>query len=470
MMEIQSDKPPDDTEGYSLEEITVTDASALTGTARGTVIGNFTEWYDFGVYSFVIPMLSAQFFEPMGWGNVATFAGLAVSFVFRPLGGIFWGFIGDRIGRKNTLALTVLVMASGTLGVGLLPGYAALGLLAPALLFIARAVQGFSTGGEYVGAITYLTEYAPDKTRGYLLSFVPVGTLSGYVFGAVFVTVLEVLLPTDAMYSWGWRLPFLLAGPLAVAGLLIRLRLEESPVYEQQSEKEGMRTQSGKEQFKATVVDQWRPLLVCAGLVLSFNVTNYMLTGYMPTYMREDSGLPKIAAMVIIIVVILIQAIIVRPLGRLSDRVGRKPIMIAGSAMLAIISFPMFVLILQGDDWAGFFGVLPMGLMLVCFMSTEPSVLPTLFPTNVRYGATAIGYNFSVSAFGGMTPLVASVLGGLFIPAYMLIAAGLIGLVAIYFTPEPAGKPLPGTGPVVASEEEARQIARGGREQEAPGH
>lgn len=465
---------------WTRADIRVSDPAGMRRSIAGTAVGNFTEWYDFGVYSFVIPMITAQFFEPMGWGNVAAFAGLGVSFVFRPLGGFFWGFLGDRIGRKNTLAATILVMASGTVGVGLLPGFDALGYMAPALLLIARAVQGFSTGGEYVGAITFLTEHAPDKTRGHYLSFVPIGTLSGYVTGALFVVLLETSLPHDVMYSLGWRAPFLLAGPLAVFGLIIRLRLEESPVYEQQKELdeeeeeqqsteqqdngEESKADTGKSQFRETVIEQWRPMLVCGGLVIAFNVTNYMLTGYMPTYMRDFSGLSNIVSIIIVVIVMLVPIFLVRRFGKLSDRVGRKPVMAGACIAIAVIAFPMFMLILMGNYYAGFFGVLPMGLVLAAFMGAEPSTLPALFPTHVRYGATSVSYNIAVSAFGGMTPLVTSVLvsedEGLFIPAYMLIAAGLIGLVAVWRTPETAGKRLPGsTGPVVTSEEEARELA-----------
>jgi MHS family proline/betaine transporter-like MFS transporter len=240
---------------------------------------------------------------------------------------------------------------------------------------------------------------------------------------------------------------------------------EEELQTTQQQELKQEEADAGKNesQFKRTVVDEWRPMLVCGGLVIAFNVTNYMLTGYMPTYMRDHSGLSQIVGIIIVVIVILIPIFIVRKIGEISDRVGRKPIMAVSCAVIAVIAYPMFKLILMGNWYAGFFGVLPMGLVLAGFMGTEPSTLPALFPTNVRYGSTSVSYNIFVSAFGGMTPLVTAVLvgrhAGVFIPAFMLIAAGLIGLVAVWFTPEPAGRALPGAAPVVASEEKAQELS-----------
>lgn len=444
-------------------QITVADPSTLSRTVIGTAVGNFTEWYDFGVYSYIVPILGTVFFPTTSLANVATFAGLAVSFLVRPFGGIFWGALGDRVGRKGILATTVLLMAFGTFVLGVLPGHAAIGVAAPILLFAARAIQGVSTGGEYVGAMTFLAEHAPDRRRGYICSFLPVGTLSGYIFGALLVIGLQAALPHAAMVAWGWRIPFLLAAPLGIVGLYVRLRLEETPAYENQSEDERMSSQGGGEQAWATVVEQWRPLLICGGLVLAFNVTNYMLTGYLPTYLSSKLDVPTNPALIIIVIVMVIIAVIVTFLGRLSDRIGRRPIMMVGSLMLVALSIPIFLLILDGGYVAIFFGTLPMGLMLVCFMSTEPSTLPTLFPTSVRYGATSIGFNVSVSLFGGTTPLIAAALvdttGDLLMPAYILVFAGIVGLISVYFTPEPAGKPLPGSTPTVESEEEARAMA-----------
>lgn len=451
-------------ENYHPDDITVADSSALKRTVAGTAVGNFTEWFDFGVFSFLVPIVSEVFFPAAsGWAKVFTFASLATSFLVRPVGGIIWGALGDRIGRKKVLAYTVILMAFGTFALGLLPGYAAIGIGAPILLFTIRGVQGFSTGGEYISAMTFLVEHSPDRRRGHLCSFLPVGTLSGYILGASLVLLLEVLFSHEVMVSWGWRIPFLLAGPFGLIGLYVRIRLEESPVYEKEPQDASMRNKGGWQQLKATVADQWRPILVCMGLVLSFNVTNYMLAAYTPTYLHEQLGVPENTALLMMILVLIVLLVIVSFLGLYSDRVGRKPIMYAACIMLIVVSVPMFRLMAHGTQAAVFFGTLPMGLILVCFMSTEPSALPTLFPTNVRSGATAIGYNISVSAFGGTTPLIAAALvtgtGNQMWPAYILIIAGIIGIVSVYFMPEPVGRALPGSGPIVESKKDALALA-----------
>src|SRR5699024_8809286 len=186
-----------------------------------------------------------------------------------------------------------------------------IGIWAPILLFVLRAIQGFSTGGEYVDAMTYLVEHSPDRKRGYLCSFLPLGTLSGYVFGALMVILMQVLLADEAMHAWGWRVPFLLAGPLGLIGVFVRLRLEESPSYERAAKHDSMADKSALEQLRATVGEQWRPILICMGLVLAFNVTNYMLTGYMPTYLPSHLGTPETHALIIVVLVMVILGIIV---------------------------------------------------------------------------------------------------------------------------------------------------------------
>lgn len=470
--EVQSDSPGnnDPDPHYSRNEITIADASSLSRTVGGTAVGNFTEWFDFGVYSYLVATISQVFFpEESGIATIAAFAGLAVSFFIRPVGGIFWGMMGDRIGRKTVLALTVLLMAFGTFALGLVPGYASIGIWAPIILFVLRGIQGFSTGGEYVGAMTFLVEHSPDKKRGHLCSFLPLGTLTGYITGAFIVWAIQASISEQAMLSWGWRLPFLLAGPLGIIGLYVRMSLEETPAYEKEKEAgeaEDMAQKGNLQQLKETIVTQWRPILICMGLVLSFNVTNYMLTGYMPTFLPDYVDFDTSNALLIVTLVMVVLAVLVTFLGRLSDRVGRRPVMFTGALFLTLLSVPAFLLLFQAATIPVFLGVLFIGLMLICFQSTEPSTLPTLFPTHVRSGATAVAFNISVSAFGGTTPLIAEALvkgtGNIFMPAYILVFAGIVGLVSVYALAETARRPLKGSGPTVESEEEAEALAEDG--------
>ncbi|MPV49984.1 MFS transporter [Pseudactinotalea sp. HY160] len=443
----------------------------------GTAVGNFMEWYDFGVYAYLATVI-AQVFFPSGASGTAsligTFGILAASFLVRPLGGFVLGPLGDRIGRRRVLMVTITLMACATTATGLLPGYdswgpwgSGIGFWAAILLLVTRMVQGFSTGGEYVGAMTYIDEHAPDRRRGFLAGFLPVGTLSGYICGAALVTGLTAGLSQDAMLAWGWRIPFLLGGPLGLVALYMRLRLQETPAFEKLTEEEKAGSEGGgAQQFRQTVVEQWPRLLVCMGLVLTFNVTNYMLSGYLPTYLESIASLSSTVALVIVTAVMLVLAAAVLFVARLSDAVGRKPVMWTGCGLLVVASIPAFALMRSGEHLVVFLGVLIVGIMLLCFNSTEPSTLPALFPTNVRYGALAVAFNISVSAFGGTTPLISEGLvswtGNEMMPAYVLIVAGIVGIVCVFFTPETARRRLPGGSPTVATDDEARYVAETG--------
>ncbi|WAC94301.1 MFS transporter [Mycobacterium sp. Aquia_213] len=437
---------------------------AITGTA----IGNVMEWYDFGVYGYIATTI-AQVFYP---GNsvsavhlIATFGTLAAAFVVRPIGGMIFGPLGDRIGRKRVLVITILMMTAGTTMSGLLPGYSAIGIWAPILLVVARVFQGLSTGGEFVGAMTYLVEQSPDRKRGMLVGFLPLGNLIGFVVAGFLVTGLQAWLPRHDWLAWGWRVPLLLAAPLGLIALYMRLRLEESPAFTQLSQHSD---DGDRHQFRRTVVEQWRPMLICAALVLTSQVADFMVTGYLPTYLKTVVHLGENPALVLIVVTLAILMASIVFVAKLSDRIGVKPIMRTGCILLIVASIPAFLLMRHGGAYPVIFlGVLLIGLMELCFDSTTPSALPALFPTRVRYGALAISYNLSISTVGGITPLIAQALvsstGNDMVPAYMLMVAGLVGVVTLLFTPEVAGKPLPGSGPAVETEEEARELASGSR-------
>lgn len=434
---------------------------------KGASIGNFMEWYDFGVYGYIATTI-AQVFYP---GNsvsavhlIATFSTLAAAFVVRPIGGLIFGPLGDRIGRKRVLVITIALMTVGTTGTGLLPDYSTIGIWAPILLFVGRVFQGLSTGGEYVGAMTYIVEQAPDRKRGRLVGFLPLGNLAGFVAAGLIVTALQTWLPSHDMLTWGWRVPLVLSAPLGLVAVFMRMRLEESPAYQDENRQAPPADDSG--QYRRTIAEQWKPMLICAALVYTSNAADYMLTGYLPTYLKVIVHIGHTAGLAMITGTLTIVAILLVSVAALSDRIGVKPIMRAGCVLLIAASVPAFLLIQHGGGYPLIFaGVLLLGLMELCFDSTSPATMPALFPTNVRNGALAISYNVSISALGGTTPLIAqalvSVTHNTMVPAYMLIVAGVVGFVTLAFTPEVAGKRLPGSPPTVETEKEARALAQG---------
>ncbi|MFE1956944.1 MFS transporter [Streptomyces sp. NPDC059479] len=443
-------------------EVTVTDERMVGRAVRAAALGNAMEWFDFGLYSYLAVTLGHVFF-PSGNSTVqllSSFATFAVAFLVRPVGGMVFGPMGDRIGRKKVLALTMIMMAIGTFAIGLIPSYAAIGFWAPVLLILFRLVQGFSTGGEYGGASTFIAEYAPDKRRGYYGSFLEFGTLSGYIGAAGLVTALHAWAGADAMEAWGWRVPFLIAGPLGLIGLYLRLRLDETPAFQRLAPEAVTTTVKGD--LGRIFRQYWRTLILCVALVGAYNVTDYMLLSYMPTYLSDELGYSDTHGLLILLGVMAFLLLIINRIGILSDRFGRKPLLMTGMLGFLLLSLPAFLLIGQGSVPAITAGVLMLGLSLVCLLGTMSAALPALFPTEVRYGALSVGYNLSVSLFGGTTPLVITALisatGSNLTPAYYAMAAALVGVLAVALTKETAQLPLPGSPPSVATEAEAAQL------------
>ncbi|MFJ2477573.1 glycine betaine/L-proline transporter ProP [Streptomyces sp. NPDC087659] len=444
---------------------TVTDPALVKRAVKAAALGNAMEWFDFGVYSYLAVTLGKVFFPT---GNptaqlLSTFGAFAAAFLVRPLGGMVFGPLGDRVGRRKVLALTMIMMAAGTFAIGLIPSYAAIGVAAPVLLLVARLVQGFSTGGEYAGATTFIAEYAPDRRRGFFGSWLEFGTLAGYIAGAGLVTLMTALLSSDDLLSWGWRLPFLIAGPMGLIGLYLRTRLEETPAFAAELEKAARQERERpKVPLRDMVTGQWRALLLCMGLVLVFNVTDYMLLSYMPSYLTSELKYDETHGLLVVLGVMALMMIVQPFAGALSDRVGRRPVIAAGCAGFFLLSVPALLLIRQGGLFAIALGMGALGLLLVCFTAAMPSALPALFPTRVRYGSLSIGFNVSVSLFGGTTPLVVTALigatGNVMMPAYYMMGAAVIGGAAVWFMAESARRPLPGSAPAVESDAEAKAL------------
>jgi MHS family proline/betaine transporter-like MFS transporter len=420
------------------------------------------EWFDFGIYSYLAVTIGKIFFPQVDPDAqlVASFATFAVAFLARPAGALFFGRLGDAIGRKSVLVITLAIMAISTFSIGLIPGYQTIGLTAALLLFLARLAQGFSTGGEYAGAMTYVVEYSPDKRRGRMASLLEVGTLTGFILGAGMVTALTAWLGPEKMLQWGWRLPFFIAAPIGLFSAWFRSRLEETPAFE--SLEKNPEERPSKISLKDLVRIHWRPMSIGLGLVLFYNVIDYMVLSYMPSYLSSVLGYGETKGLLLILVVMLIMIPVVFLVGAASDRWGRNPILRGALVSLLVWTIPAFLLVQNGQDTIVFAGLVLLGAHLAAFEGTMTSTLPSLFFTEVRYGALAITYNFSTSVFGGTTPLVLSLLVRQFhnrlIPAYFLMGAALIGLAVSVFVKETASRSLRGSTPVVADSGEIGDV------------
>ncbi|CAJ1585240.1 MFS transporter [[Mycobacterium] wendilense] len=413
-----------------------------------SAIGNATEWFDYGIYAFGVSYISVAIFP--GDTQSATLMALmtfAVSFLVRPLGGFVWGPLGDRIGRRQVLAVTILLMSGATLCVGLVPSYDAIGFWAPVLMVVLRMIQGFSTGGEYGGAATFMAEYSPTRRRGMLGSFLEFGTLAGFSLGALLMLTMSLILNDDQMHSWGWRLPFLVAAPLGLIGVYLRSRLDETPVF-QELEDQGREQKGYTAEFKDLMVQYWRPILRLGGLVVALNVVNYTLLTYMPTYLGVTIGLSDTMSLLVPIIGMLSMMVFLPFAGHLSDRVGRKPMWWFSLIGLFIAGVPMFLLMSTGPMGA-VLGFAVLGLLYVPQLATISATFPAMFPTQVRYAGFAIAYNVSTSLFGGTAPAVndwmINATGDNLVPAYYMMGACVIGAIALFGLPETARCPIGGT-------------------------
>jgi MFS transporter, MHS family, proline/betaine transporter len=467
-MTARSDDERDETPRGSLrlEDVRVVNKTALRRAVTGTVVGNVIEWYEFGVFGYLITTMGPVFL-PESDPTVQTlylFGTFAVTFLARPLGGVFFGWLGDKIGRRRTLTITLLVMAAATFATGLLPGYETWGIWAAVCLMLLKLVQGFSASGEYTGGATFISEYAPDRRRGFYTGFMGSSYL-GFAFGAGFVSILQLSLGPAAMEQYGWRIPFLVAGPLAAIGLYFRYRIEESPTFAavlraQETESTAVRTKGVFE-----VVRSHRRLIIAViGISAAGNVIAYTLTSFTPTYLTTSLGFDSAHGTLVTFPLFVVAAIGTWAFAALSDRIGRKPILYAGAATALVLPVPAFLLMRLEQPWSALVGTALIALPAMMFSSSFAATLPAQFPTASRASALGLSYNVGNAAFGGTAPFAITALigatGDSMIPAYYLMAAAVIGGISVLFLKETAGRPLHGSLPNVASAEEARDLVK----------
>lgn len=418
--------------------------SDIRRVVTGASIGNAVEWFDFAIYGFLATFIAAQFF-PAGNDTAAllnTFAIFAAAFFMRPLGGFFFGPLGDRIGRQKVLAVVILLMSAATLCIGLLPTYDAIGVAAPLLLLVLRCLQGFSAGGEYGGGAVYLAEFASDRRRGLTITFMAWSGVVGFLLGSVTVTLLQALLPAEAMESYGWRIPFLIAGPLGLVGLYIRLRLGDTPQFAELAKAD----KKAESPLREAVATSWRQILQVVGLFIVFNIGYYVVFTFLPTYFIKTLGFTKSYSFLSITLACLVALILILPLAALSDRIGRRPLLIGGAVAFIVLGYPLFLLITSGSPVAAITGHCLLAAIESVYISCAVSAGVELFATRVRFSGFSVGYNICVAVFGGTTPYVVTWLtattGNSIAPAFYLIAAAAVSLAAVLTLRETARRPL----------------------------
>ncbi len=413
-----------------------------------SAMGNATEWFDYGVFTSgaIATAIGTVFFPGEGNAVLKSLALVAIGFVVRPFGGAFFGPLGDKLGRQKVLAITILLMSGCTFLVGVLPTYAgsySIGIGAPILVLLLRLIQGFSTGGEYGGAATFIAEYAPTRRRGFWGSFLEFGTLSGYVLGNLVVLAVTLSFTAQQVESWAWRLPFFVALPLGLVGLYLRSKLEDTPEFKR-LEKAGEKAE--KAPLRETLTQNWQMILNLIGIVLLLNIADYMLLTTMPTYFTDTLKINDNTSTLIIICVEIVQMALIAPLGALSDRIGRKPLLLTAAIGYIVLSYPSIKLMQSGNTALLVVGFGIVALLLVLMLAVIGSTFPAMFPTRVRYGAFAIGYNVSTSIFGGTCGVIVTALihstGNEDWPAFYLMIAAAIALVPILRIPETARVPM----------------------------
>jgi len=405
----------------------------------GGSVGQFVEFYDFALYALNAVVISQLFFPSASTSAslLATFAAFGVAFVVRPLGGLFFGALGDKIGRRRVLTITLLSTGGATALIGILPTYNQINFLAPLLLVLCRMVQGFSAGGESVGAPSFVFEHAPINRRGLWINITLAVTALPSVVGGFLFLVLSHSMSNELYLAWGWRIPFLMAVPLAAVGLWIRFRTEESEIFIATKKEQVKEFSPIREAFSENKLRMIQVILVMGLTAMGF----YFLTGYFISYGQTSGGLTREQSLLINGGAMLLYAVLLPVGGLLSDKFGRKPMLIAGSFLLAVAALPCFMLVTSGTLVLALLGQLLLVIPLSIYGGGCFTFFVEIFTTKTRFTSAAISYNAGYAIFGGTAPFIGAALVGVsgvsYAPGFYMMAAAIVVLLLLLFTPVP---------------------------------
>lgn len=409
------------------------------------LLGNVMEYFDFVAYGLVAVVIGTLFFpsESAGVSLLASLATFGVAFLFRPIGAAFFGSLGDRRGRRIALSLSIIVMGISTTAIGLLPTYTAIGIAAPILLVVARCIQGFSVGGEFAGAATFIVENAPEHRRGFWSSWLSLSSSVGTILASIVVLTLRATLPVEEFEAWGWRVPFLMALPLAMIGLYLRRRTEETAAFKALVKEEKV----VKSPLLTLFRENPRAIILAIALASMTGITFYYFNTYFINHLVSTVGLDATQATFIAMSAQLVYAPLCLVVGVVSDRIGRRWIILGAVIGLAVLAVPIFLLLSSQSLLLAFFGLVIFAC-LAASLSVSVTVTQTeLFPSEIRMTGVALGNNIGTALVGGTSPFVAAALvastGTAIAPSFYLIGVSVVMfIVIVIMLPETLRRPL----------------------------
>jgi MHS family proline/betaine transporter-like MFS transporter len=397
--------------------------------------GNILEWYDFTVYGFFATVIGSQFFPHQDKVTqlIATFGIFAAGYLMRPLGGVIFGNIGDRNGRKTALKASVILMAIPTTLIAFLPTYDSIGWYAALMLVVLRLLQGLSVGGEFTGSISFLVEEAPDGKRGFFGSWSTFGVFGGILLGSAIASMVTSLLTKAHLHDWGWRLPFLLGAVIGVVGLFLRKDIDED------------KPESALEKGKIPLAEFWQNYKMKAFKIIiiswAFGVSVYLLFIYLPAYLHTFHNVPLNEALSAHTLSIAVMMLLIPLFGLLNDKVGRKTVLFASLIGFVVFTYPLFSVMFRNTYQAIAISMVAFAVLEAMFQSVIPALMTEMFPKRIRYTGLSVSYNLSMAIFGGTTPMISTWLvkvsgGNVWMPAWYLIVVCIIAIVVTMFIPE----------------------------------